>query len=84
MTFSVRTWQTFEEIATDVVGIVLSSFGSENIHVRAGASCLPHRTACGLDLGNFIPHARVLLSGKVRGRRDILALLGLNYWNVTQ
>ena len=84
MTLGVRTWQALEEIATDVICIVLSSFGSENVHVCASTSCLPHRAACGLDLSNLIPHTRVLLSREIRRGRDILALLGLSGWNVTQ
>ena len=78
------TWQALKVIAADIVGIVLSCFGSENIYMIANASFLPLCTACGLDLGNLIPHTRVLLSGEVRGRRYILALLGLGSRNVTQ
>jgi hypothetical protein len=78
------TWQALKVIAADIVGIVLSCFGSENIYVIANASFLPLCTACGLDLGNLIPHTRVLLSGEIRGRRYILALLGLGGRNVTQ
>jgi hypothetical protein len=84
VTLGMSTWQAFKVIAADIVGIVLSSFGSENVNVSANASFLPLCSAWSLDFCNLIPHTRVLLSCEVRGRCYILALLGLSDWNVTQ
>ena len=84
MTFCVCSGQPFKEVSTDVICIVLPCFCCKNVNVSASASCLPHCASWGLHLGNFIPNSRVLLSGEIWWGRDILALLGLSGWNVTQ
>ena len=85
VTFSMSSWQAFEVKSTNVVSIVLSVFGSENIRVCTFASCLPLCAAFGLHFGYLIPHSWELLSSKIWRRGDVLALLCLRVgWNLTQ